>query len=255
MCFHGLGHGILAAVGYDMHKAVEICKKTSVRQPSEEINQCASGTVMEIIGGGFHDREFWSVQRLKYLSTERPLEPCSLDYIPDAAKPMCYAYLTPHLFDAAGSDAGNPNPAHFKDAFLFCGSLPLSETGNRDACYGGFGKEFVVLANSRDTRKGALENFADGGLMKVHEWCALAPHEEALFSCTTHAVDSFYWGGENDRRIALRFCDLASETVRPVCVQHLIGIVSYFIQDEAYRRGFCAEVPEAYRTKCEAQLF
>src|SRR3989338_10209532 len=60
MCFHGLGHGILAATGYDMGKTAEYCKKTDTTTCKRESTECIGGSVMEIIGGGFHDREIWT---------------------------------------------------------------------------------------------------------------------------------------------------------------------------------------------------
>jgi hypothetical protein len=66
MCFHGLGHGVLAYTEYDLEKAVDICKRTGTKQyNNEEYAECVGGAIMEIIGGGFHDPQKWAVQSKK----------------------------------------------------------------------------------------------------------------------------------------------------------------------------------------------
>ena len=255
MCFHGLGHGVLAYTEYDLKKAINLCEKTGTPQYyNEEAHQCISGSVMEIING-VHDRELWEEQHEKYFKEEDPLYPCSSDFMPDEARPLCYVYLTPHLFNIAGADAGFPTPADFKQAFLYCDKLLVADLRNRDACYGGFGKEFTVLALGRDIRVSKIEQITDEQLNRVYEWCLLANTKEGTAACVVHATNSLYWGGENDRSIAIAFCNVIDDPYyHGSCFMNLIGIVFYYIQEQDYKREFCEELPFAHRKTCQTRL-
>lgn len=257
MCFHGLGHGILAYHQYDMAKAVEDCKKTSTPAfNNREGVECIGGTIMEIIGGGFHDRDAWSLARPKYLQADSPLSLCAAsDLVPKEAKQVCFVYLTPYLFQTAGADLGSPTPENFKKAFTFCNALPASDAPSRDACYGGFGKEFTVLARDRDIRQNSVENITDEQLAKVNEWCQLADSKEGGGACIVHAVNSLYWGGENNRTGAVRFCKLISDSYfQNTCMYNLITSVSFYIDDKNYRTDFCMDLPETYQSDCRQRL-
>lgn len=245
MCFHGLGHGILAATGYDLEKAVAICEKTGAREAhknlvgQDEMPQCVSGAVMEMIGGGFHNKGLWKKQREKYINRAHPLLPCASNFIPQEARPLCYNYLTPWLLEASGTDLGKPTPRDFEKAFPLCDTVPAEERENRRACYGGFGKEFVVLVKERDIR--AVDDMTDQQLSTIYQWCLYAAHEEGIAACTLSALSSLYWGGENKRETSVRFCKLITDARhRSACFGNLTGAVGFYIDDPSYRAAFCA---------------
>ena len=172
--------------------------------------------------------------------------------MPDGARSMCYVYLTPHLFEFAGADLGFPTEKDYKTSFPYCDRLP-KDGANRDACYGGFGKEFVVLAQERDIRK--IDKMTDEQLSKVYEWCLLADNKEGSDACMVHAMNSLYWGGENDRGAAIRFCGVMTEPYyQKSCYLGLIDAVSFYIDDYNYREGFCQELPDGYREDCQQRL-
>ncbi len=254
MCFHGLGHGILGATGYDLQKAVDICQKTaSGAYNDREAVECVGGTIMEILGGGGHDHDIWAKQRTKYVSVQDPLAPCSTDIIPETDKAQCYNYLTPHLFELAGANLNMPTPQNFKDAFPYCGRLPKSDVVNRESCYGGFGKEFLVLAQQRDIRK--INQMSDEELSKVNQWCMLAGDAGGVKSCILTALNSVYWGGENDKAISMRFCNSVLDPAnKKSCFGQLIGNVSFYIDDHSYRKDFCNSLANDYKQECTQRL-
>lgn len=254
MCFHGLGHGILAYTGYDMEKAVVLCEKTgSDTYGRREYIECVGGTVMEIIGGGFHNRELWKEQSKKYLSKDEPLGLCAGDIIPLIAKPQCYTYLTPHLFLSASANLANPGPEHFEKAFPFCEKIPAEEQENRNACYSGFGKEFTVLAKARDIRN--IDEMSGEELARVYQWCLLAENQKGILACLNSAAASLFWGGENNRGAVIRFCGAIKESdFQSSCFANLIGAVSYYIKDRGYKESFCGELPAPYQKECETRL-
>jgi len=215
MCFHGLGHGILAAVDYDLPRAVGLCQKTG----NKESSQCVGGAVMEIISGGFHNKTQWEKQSKNYLSIINPLLPCTADYMPKSSRGQCLEYLTPRLVAAAGGsfEQGIPRDEVLKKAFSYC---------NEPACFAGFGKEFIVLVHNRDTR--TLASMPDSEMRRVFALCALAGSSGEV-SCLTHALDSLYWGGENDPKGAKRFCAIMeSQELKGSCEAHLAGAMEFF---------------------------
>lgn len=254
MCYHGLGHGVLAYLGYDFTKSIEMCEMTGTAEYSyQEFYQCIGGSVMEMISGGFHDRQLWEKQREIFLKKDQPLSICNGNSLPEGARQLCLVYLTPYLFEAVGAEMSRPNPLDFEKAFLLCNKLPLSDTYGREACYGGFGKEFVVLARSRDVRN--IENMSNGELMAVYEWCQLGKSKESLDYCIASAMNSIYWGGENNKAAAIRFCNILSTGIdQKTCFTELIGAVSYYIEDKSYRTQFCLSLPDTFKESCRVRL-
>ncbi len=253
MCFHGLGHGILAYAGYDLKKAVRICEDIAKEaNTGREDVECVGGTVMEILGGGFHDRELYKKQAPKYVRADDPLYPCTADFMPEKARGQCYNYLTPHLFTAAGGNLGSLSTKSIEAAFPFCDRIPKEEVGNRIACFGGFGKEFVVLAKARDVRN--IDKMTPEELGNVRDWCLLGKTDEGILACMNTAAASLYWGGENDPGAVITFCGLLEGAHRESCYANLFGAVSFYVQDRSYRESFCGKVPQDFRNACAERL-
>lgn len=256
MCFHGLGHGIVAYAGYDLKRGVGLCEKTGTPEYHDrESVECVGGSIMELISGGFHDREQWVKQRKIYFSPHDPLSPCDKDFMPRQARGQCYTYLTPYLWEAVGADPGNPTEKDFVKSFQLCENLPRGEAGERDACTGGFGKEFVGLVQGRDIRSGSIAAISDARLRQIYVWCRLAHDARGTSMCSEHALAALYWGGENDRSIALRYCGIiTSPADQKQCYESLIGSVASYISDKNYRSAFCSEVPDAFTAQCKTWL-
>lgn len=248
MCYHGLGHGVLAASGYDLEKAVGSCEKIGdVAEGTREFPECVGGAIMELTSGGFHDVDLWAAQVPKYFQSEAPFAPCSTDLIPYEAKELCFEYLTPHLVRVVGGDIAAPSDDHLERAMELCARIP--EPIYQSACYRSFGKEFVVLVAKRDIR--SLEAMSDEELTRIYDLCQLARDTLGIRMCMTHAVDSLFWGGENDRKLSERFCALVTnDSDRSACFSHLIGAVHFYIKDNGIREVFCRELPADFRTTC-----
>ncbi len=254
MCFHGLGHGVLAYMEYDLPQAVALCARFGTPAHDRiEYTQCVGGAIMELISGGGHDKELWEKVAPTFFREDDPLYPCTASFMPIKARSQCYQYLTPHLYEAAGADMGHPTPQNFEDAFRFCDAVPLSDKKNRSSCFGGFGKEFVVLAQERDIRK--IEDLTSPRLGKVADWCDLANDEQGTLDCDNSAVQSLFWGGENKPDAALRFCNIVPEGKRrDNCFSELTNAVSYYVDDKSYRASLCDEYPELYKDTCQSKL-
>ncbi len=250
MCYHGLGHGILAAVEYEMPEAVRLCALARDGYESDgAAEQCISGAVMEIISGGFHNPALWEERSKKYLSLKNVFLPCTAAYMPERAKPFCYQYLTPHLIRAVGGSLENPKESDIAAAAALCQHVPELDQAYQDYCFEGFGKEFVVLSRGRDIRHD--RSVSEESLRKVIAWCSLVATENGKYSCQRQAISSLIWGGENDPAPAARFCSLLfSTTEQNRCYEHLIGIEFFYISDKRALLRFCNLLPEARRSEC-----
>lgn len=253
MCHHGLGHGVFAYYGYDLTQTDAFCKKTgTAAYRNREYIECMGGAIMELMGGGGHDRAAWLASREKYLDTKDPLAPCSTSVIPREAKGMCYTYITPHLFEVAGGNLANPQAEDFAAAFKFCDKISKSTPDLRQDCFSGIGKEFPVLALSRDIR--SVDVADDTALRQMRDWCALAPHEEAYEDCTRSIVSSLYWGGENDPHTVIRFCELIDGAARGRCFGGVFEEAKRYPSLRYPEREFCSLMPSGMESSCRAAL-
>ena len=248
LCFHGLGHGVLAYTKYDLPQAINICSKIKPKTPRDnEFPQCVGGAIMEIAGGGFHDRVTWAKQHEKYLRTGDPLYPCNSNMIPEEAKEACYGYITPNLFKYANVDLDNIETSSLYNAFKFCENI--ENNLHRNVCYGGFGKEFVGLAIGRDVRD--LSSMDGRIFNKIYEWCSAADQKIAKMNCIYFATGSIFWGGDNDARIAINFCksikDLGEASL---CLDELIKRVHTFVDDPQYITDFCNNLSKDRQDRC-----
>lgn len=253
MCFHGLGHGILSFTGYDLKKTVAMCKKTGpTNYSSREYIECVGGAIMEIISGGDHDKALWTEKRVNYLIPTNPLSPCATSVIPDDVKPQCYTYLTPYLLEAAGADLSNPQPKDFEKAFTYCDAIPKSETLNRNQCYGGFGKEFIVIARGRDIRN--IEAMPASQVKIIVDWCQLAHTENEIWACLDNALKSLYWGGENKPTAALNLCSVVPTNFTDKCFSSLYDAVMYYEGNRNNITSLCNLVPETQKKVCRTKF-
>ena len=251
MCFHGCGHGVLAYTDYEVPDAVKLCAKVGTKEYGyEEEYQCIGGIIMEMYQGQ-HDPATWAQKKEKYLSPDEPLKLCQADYMPEGAKVLCYSYITPYIFDAAGAKGGNPTPDIYTKSFSYCDVV--KDSRQRDSCYGGLGKEFIVLAQDRDIRN--MEYTPNDKLQLTASWCNLAGKDEAKTSCLSAVVDSLFWGGENDPDVTIRFCSLLTDAAEQAsCFTHMFVIADYYQTDAVKRTNICSAVPEQYQTQCTDKL-
>ncbi len=248
LCFHGLGHGVLAYTGYDFEKSIEMCKKVGTKEHNDrEYIECVGGSSMEMMAG-VHDRQAWEAQKGKYFKEDDPLAPCDASFMPREAQPICYIHLTPHLFQAVGADLRNPTPKNFKDAFAYCNALSEDDDLLRNACYGGFGKEFIVIARGKDVRDIGASRTDE--LQKTVDWCALANDTLGEKACQSSALASLFWGGENTPDASFGFCALTTGEFQTACYTQLAGQVQFYSTDPAKKADLCKRLPEQYQTQC-----
>ncbi len=246
MCYHGLGHGVLAYFGFDLQKTVAFCKQVGTpAHNNREYIECVGGAIMELVGGGGHDHDLWLKAQDTYF-TDDPLSPCMDSVIPAEAKSICLEYITPKLWSSAGITQDRPNPALFPAAFQKCEGIPLGQNALRLACYASFGKEFVVLAGARDVRN--VADFSDDEFKTAISWCSSAPETDARTACIKEALGSVFWGGENDPKGSLRFCSLVEDSaMKDSCYVAFGESVRQYVP---LRTDLCQMIPQPQRANC-----
>lgn len=249
MCYHGLGHGVFAFYSYDLQQTIDFCRKTGTEEHrNREYIECFGGAIMELMGGGGHDREAWLAARAKYLSPTMPLSPCMDTVVPTEVKSQCLTYLTPQLWEYAGISMGSPEPALFAKSFAYCDAIPRSKQEMRESCFGGFGKEFFPLVTARDVRDNV--EYSDAQLATVIEWCALAEAKDGKESCVADALSSAFWGGEKDPSTSFRLCAVAEfRGLGDACYGRLADDIRSYTEGDV-RSGLCAQLPDHNQTKC-----
>ncbi len=248
MCYHGLGHGVLAYVGYDLEAAVRMCEKTGTAEYRQrEYEECVGGSIMEMIAG-VHDPLAWQQQFDTYFRANDPLYPCDATFMPDEVRDMCYTYLTPHLFAAADLAPTREGPHEYQEAFSYCDAIPLNKVEFRDACYGGFGKEFVSIAQDRDIRNVGI--MGEEALSSVRAWCTQAGEESGEAACNDHALSSLFWGGESEPDAAFLYCELAEGEAQINCYRALAEKIDYYLSDTVRGYELCKRLPRGFRVPC-----
>jgi len=252
LCFHGLGHGVLAYTGYELDRAVEMCKQVgTAKYGNREYTECVGGTIMEIIAG-VHDPVVWQEQQKKYLRSDDPLFPCNSDMIPAEAKPMCLVFITPHLFDVASNGPRRMSTDVFKKSMAYCDQLPVNDTELRRSCYSGFGKEYVVIAQGRDIRN--VGEAPKSALDLTRSWCALAGNTAGELACNSGALASVFWGGQNPTDASLAYCELTpAGQAQNACYNQLAYQGAYYLAGTARGKDLCKKLPEAFQGRCQSK--
>jgi hypothetical protein len=251
MCFHGLGHGVFAGYGYRLPETVAFCEKTGTETYNErEYIECFGGAIMELMGGGGHDPQLWEEARDIYITG--PLAPCLSDDVPEELRGICLTYATPQIWAAAGIELGSPDPKKFKTAFAFCEEIPKEKEVLREACYSGFGKEFVPLAGKRDIRD--ISSYTNFDFTQAINWCLASEDIQGQKWCIAESLDSIFWGGENNPEASFRYCslvgDLTKTEYKNICEQRLANNINFYIQDFSQKEGLCKQLPESLQDQC-----
>lgn len=253
ICSHGIGHGLVASSGYDFKSAVMQCSRIfeiekTVFQGHRFMNaseECIGGAVMEMVQGA-HDRYAWEQAVSTYLPIEDPFRPCTDAYVPNSLREACMTSLTQRFFGAAGIAEDLPAIEEYPNAMVVCASAGHED--ERTACYGGFGKEFVFFSTQFDG--GDVNNLSDRALLNVWDWCGNTDDRKGFAQCTSIAVDTLFWAGQNDSNSALRFCALAPSEHRTVCYTGLVENIRYFLQGEKRYEYTCDALPPEFQTGC-----
>jgi hypothetical protein len=227
-CIHGLGHGILGALGYDLRDALRYCDALST--PRRAIS-CHLGAFMEAITSalgapamhGAHaqaaSHEHHSPQPLA-IDAADPYSPCRAYGDPYATS--CWLFQGFVILRANDFDAGR--------ALLVCDGAP---DGRAARCYESVGHQLTGLFQRGD--RWTLDQCARGQ-------ASLAPH---CVAGAALALDAMDWSGSR----AARLCAAAPEETKDACYRAASGAL-LDLASAAQRARLCAAVEPPYAASC-----
>lgn len=137
-CTHGIGHGLVALLGYDEAALQEALAECDRMESIDPVNGCYTGVFMEYNlrtvaqSGGNSPRE---------LTRANALEPC--ERLTDTSQWICYYSRVPLWWYQALQDQGLEGAELFKKTKIMC--LTIAQPYFRDLCIKGLG-HFVPMA-------------------------------------------------------------------------------------------------------------
>ena len=254
-CFHGIGHGLVAAYSYDFKSAALSCAgipgvvTDSLGSPYALLmwGECIGGAMMEL-SLGIHDAESRDRAVSIFFQKDDVLAPCNAPYLDERVRSSCYLYLRERFFDEPEHAAEPLRSEDYRAIMQYCARIPADQEDNINACYGGFGIEYVYIANGTDSR--SLSGMSDRALARVHEWCGLGPDYNAVRACTFTAAGLLTGGEHDDPQAAIRFCARAPDSeLSDRCFSAIISAGAQSFSTSTFRT-FCLSMPRTYIPLC-----
>lgn len=223
-CLHGVGHGTLAYMDYDMPEALTECKKLSSTFAQ---SSCYGGVFMENVltgqGLGAGDGDH-STTWVNQTDPQFPCDKIDADY---EVQYQCYQMQTSWMltlrkynFDAVVQD---------------CLAAPENL---RSVCFKSFG---------RDAAGNSLRD-----VQKTLAICDKVPRKSDYYNqCVTGAVNVIidFWG-PNLKDQATEFCKAAPNEGKQVCYQTLAGRLPDIFADNENQKAICSKFEAAFTSLC-----
>jgi hypothetical protein len=226
-CVHGLGHGVLGALGQDAEAALRHCDELTGRGFTRA---CHEGVFMEAINTGLnhgtadvgHEGHGGSSSGRLTLDAADHFRPCST--VSEFYAPACWLFqgfviLKAHDFDA-------------RAALRMCDEAPGGYAG---ACYESIGHQLTGLFQRGD--RWVIEQCGLGQP-------SLAPRCAGGAALALSGLD---WSGER----AVRFCSGVTSDWKDTCYGAAAGLLAYLLRP-ADLTAVCARIEPAYVDRCRA---
>ncbi len=225
-CLHGVGHGLLAYVDYDMPQAIKECQKLP---DSFSQTSCYGGMFMENIltgqGLGASEKKDHTT---KWVNKTDPYFPCNKIDKDQALQYQCYQMQTSWMLKLASYD--------FNIVAKQCLNAP---DDIKSVCFKSFG---------RDAAGHTLRN-----PQKILDICAKVPQQKDYYmQCLTGAVNVIvdFWGpGLKDQ--ASQLCALTPESHRKNCYQIVAGRLPNLFKEKSDQQKVCQTFEPAYQNLCQ----
>lgn len=220
-CLHGSGHGILAVDNYELHDAINDCKKmgTSYTQSS-----CFGGVFMENIIAA---QGFGAYGHITKWVNKNPHFPCTEYPEGDDITYQCYLIQTAWMLTLDNYD--------FKKVSEECMNAPKNMVS---VCYKSLGRDIAgyVLRNP----KGILEK------------CGLVNDKQYYRDCIQGAAGVVveFWGPKLDMQ-GVEFCrEVAEEDARLICFTSVAGQMKMLGMEKPKIERICNQFDDEYQVLC-----
>jgi hypothetical protein len=238
-CVHGLGHGVLGAVGFDLGAALHYCDAlgsgfdawchsgvfmeaitSSLGEPSRDAAAAPGSSHAGMAHAGMDRAEHASLAHQLSLDPADPYSPC--DRFEDPYGAACWRYqgfviLRDHAFDPA-------------EALRTCDEAPRGRAGS---CYESIGHQLTGLFQRGDAW--VIEQCARGSP-------DLAPHCAAGAALALAQMD---WSGAS----AARFCEASPPQWKSACYRTTAGLLTA-VASRAQRTKLCSQIESDYVKPC-----
>lgn len=230
-CLHGVGHGLLAYVDYDLPETVLECKKL---EEWFSIVSCYGGMFMEnvLTGQGLGASEDVT-HETEWVNYTDPHFPCNaLDKSDYDLIYQCYQMQTSWMLTIYNFDFQK-----VRDACLKASENMIS------VCFKSFG---------RDAAGNSLRNPAS-----IIKTCGMVPktkdyHDQCIIGGVNVIID--FWGPALKNQ-ATELCAMAKEEEgKPICYSTLISRLGGLLNERDKKEAICSAFEEKYKNNCLATL-
>ena len=213
-CIHGIGHGLMAFVDYEIHEALANCDLLPGSWGS-----CYTGVFMEnIVGGLAQDAGHLT----EYLSDD-PHFPCNV--VAEKYRHSCYFYQTSRMVQLFVGDFAKVSEVCSKAPSIY--HRPCFESMGRD-----------VGGVYRADPQGAIAA------------CASSPEGEPRSWCLAGAVQDTFWDSSG-QDVALAFCKiLTNRTEKDACYVTIFARAPQVLGSSDDLESFCAKSERQYQDEC-----
>lgn len=219
-CLHGMGHGVMAFVNYDMTEALQMCKQL---ENGFAKSSCYGGVFMEniLVAQGKGATPGHTTNWVN----DDPHFPCiAVDQDP-SIQYECYMMQTSRMLEIGQYD--------FNFVVQECRKAPANF---REVCYKSMGRDVAGKTLREPQKIINLCQTADSGYF-----------DNCIYGGLNVIID--FWG-ENLHDQASKLCKLLPENHKTNCYQTLAGrITGIFVNNES-RQLVCDTFEENYRTLC-----
>ena len=186
-CQHGIGHGLIAYLGYDeasLEKSLDICASLPYSDP---IGGCPGGAFMEYNLRTILQGEGDASASIRAEDPSDPFAPC--DSLQSAYQASCYFWQV-QWWDQTGKQKGETIDARFAQIGKWCATLSSALARQ---CFQGLGNITPPEADFDGARSAALCDIATGDAT------------DRLY-CKSFAANSLFVGGAGEKGDAIAVC-------------------------------------------------
>lgn len=226
-CYHGVGHGVMMAMAYDLPKSLATCDSLA---SSVGVDGCWQGVFMENVNAGMKGEA-----RKGVFQEENPMAPCSV--VAEKYRHECFINHAGWLMGIFHNDV--------KSASASCLKAPKDSIS---VCLQSIG--LMVTNPSWQT---SLAPNSEGKPFDETAWklCRQFPSSYQE-DCMTGAVDNILNFDELDLTRASRFCGGADETLKTICYQRIGMDLRAQVTDSAVVVQKCKTFKDAFSKACLA---
>lgn len=228
-CIHGIGHGLMAWVNYDLPEALKECDLLPAGKDS-----CWTGVFMENIaaqpssarppGAKTQQVGETDIHYTKYLNAD-PLYPC--DSLDVKYQSSCYFLQTSRMLQLFGQD--------FQKIAVTCATA--GNENNQATCFGSMGRD----VGGRFPTDAAKEI----------EACDFIQNAGYRNDCLSGAVQNAFWD-PTGQDFAISFCKLLTNPdEKSACYSTINGRAPEVISDKMDLQAFCGKIESKYQANCK----